>query len=65
MWNVKQITMHYQKDLPKDEQYFLEHPENEKFWSKEAFLLNFVVPHTIYFIWAIIYYIVHFKIKAK
>ena len=65
MWNVKQITMYEQKDLPESERYFINHPYDESFFSKEALYLNFVVPYGVYFLWAIAYYFINFHFKTK
>ena len=65
MWNVRQITMHYQKGLPEDQRYFLEHPVDEEFWAKETLFKNFVVPYTYYFVWVFFYYMFNFIIKEK
>jgi len=43
----------------------LKHPINEKFFSGEAILKNFVVPYAIYFLWAGIYYYINFVVQAK
>lgn len=63
MWNVKQITIEYEKTLPDSERRFARHPTNESF--RDAFIKNFVVPYALYFIWAACYYTVNFIISAK
>ena len=54
-----------EKHLPEEERYFLLHPENESFFSKEALLMNFVYPYAFYLLWAIIYSLINFTICAK
>jgi len=62
MWNVKFVTMYEQRNLPVEESRFLKHPMDEKFFSVDALLKNFVVPYTIYFLWAGTYYYINFVV---
>lgn len=63
MWNVKQMTMEYEKGIPKSERKFVQHPVDESFG--EALLKNIVIPYALYFAWAFCYYMVNFVISAK
>ena len=65
MWNIRQITMEEQKNLPIGEQRFLQHPYDEPFLSYDSLFYNFIVPYGLYFLWAIVYYVFNFKIKKE
>lgn len=43
----------------------MKHPTDEKFFSVDAMVKNFVVPYAIYFLWAAIYYYINFVVQAK
>ena len=58
IWNIRQVTMKAQKDLPLDQQKFIPFPEDET-WGK-AIMMNIIYPYTGYIIWAALYYIINF-----
>lgn len=60
LWNVRHVTMEHEKTLPDKDARFLRHPEDESLWSYDAFVMNFVYPYALYFVWAILYYLFNF-----
>ena len=64
LWNVRHVSMEYEKNLEEKDCRFLRHPENESFWTYDSFIMNFVYPYVGYLIWAVAYYMFNFVLQA-
>lgn len=60
MYNLRQITMPYELTLPEEKRWFLQHPKDMSFFTKDELFKNVAIPIGFYLAWAVVYYFIIF-----